>query len=151
MRVLHNVTITVFAKPGENEQEVVQAIKEFAPFDIEKEKVSLAVEESEVSQGILKILTLRLVKESHTNAWVKWLQEHVSKEQKARVRSEGDRVHEDEGQWNGFLRFDKDSWVKERKLLLTNSGDCFHVRLCLAVFPKKQEGAIALFQRIFER
>lgn len=49
-----------------------------------------------------------------------------------------------------FLRFDKDSWINEQKLLLTDSGRCFHVKISVATFPRKREVALNTIKSLFE-
>ena len=47
-----------------------------------------------------------------------------------------------------FIRFDKDSWMNEKKLVLTDSGKCFHIKMSMAAFPKKMEIAAALVRKL---
>ena len=47
-----------------------------------------------------------------------------------------------------FVRFDKTEWVNERKLVITDTGNCIHCKFALAVYPKKRELAVALVQRL---
>jgi RNA binding exosome subunit len=46
-----------------------------------------------------------------------------------------------------FMRIDKDSWNIEKKTILTDSGNCYHIRITVAAFPKKRESAVALLNR----
>jgi RNA-binding protein len=48
-----------------------------------------------------------------------------------------------------FLRFDKREWTESKKLLLTESGDCFHIRISLAAFPKRRDAALNVARKIF--
>ena len=48
-----------------------------------------------------------------------------------------------------FLRFDKDSWIAGKKLLLTDAGKCFHIRISMAAFPKKREIALNVVKDLF--
>ena len=50
-----------------------------------------------------------------------------------------------------FLRFDKDSWINEKKLLLADAGKCFHIRISMAVFPKKREIALNVVRDLFRK
>jgi len=49
------------------------------------------------------------------------------------------------------MRIDKDAWIDERKILFTDSGNCFHIKMSLAVFPKKKEAALQLVEKIFNQ
>ena len=48
-----------------------------------------------------------------------------------------------------FLRFEKDTWINERKLVLTDSGKCFHLRISIAAFPKNREVALNVVKDLF--
>lgn len=50
-----------------------------------------------------------------------------------------------------FMRFDKEAWINEKKLILTDSGKCFHIRLSVAVFPKKRYAALKLVKGLFSK
>ena len=50
---------------------------------------------------------------------------------------------------NFFVRFDKDQWVKNGKLELTDAGNCFHLKIGIAAFPKKREIALNAIRELF--
>ena len=50
-----------------------------------------------------------------------------------------------------FLRIDKETWINERKIMITDSGSCFHMRISVAAFPKKREIALKLMKELFSK
>ena len=48
-----------------------------------------------------------------------------------------------------FLRFDKEEYLKNNKLKLTDSGNCFHIEMSIAAFPKKREIGMEIVKKIF--
>jgi RNA binding exosome subunit len=51
---------------------------------------------------------------------------------------------------NFFIRFDKEKLLGERKLSLTDKGNCFHLRMRIAAFPAKREKALETIEKIFK-
>ena len=49
---------------------------------------------------------------------------------------------------NFFLRLDKEKWVNEKEMKLTDSGKCFHIKISVAAFPKNMDIAIENFEKI---
>ena len=48
-----------------------------------------------------------------------------------------------------FLRFGKDEYIRNDKLMLTDSGNCFHIKISIDAFPKKREIALKIADKIF--
>lgn len=148
MKIAHTITASVFSKPEDNEYETKRSLVLLFPFDIEKEK--LAVDEQN-AQGFgnrkIKIIALRINKESHTNLFLDNLKEKLGQDQCRRlVREAATRL---DSEFCFFIRLDKESLAKEGIYALTDSGSCFHIKISLAVFPKKAEKAIGLVKSFF--
>jgi RNA binding exosome subunit len=150
MRWVHRATLTAFAKPEENSEEIQQGIIALVPFNLEEAKIKLQIQNAEgFEERTIKIFTIILTKESHTNDFLQFLLDNLSEEQKAllidQVESRLDK------ELDFFIRIEKDSWAKERKIKITDSGHCFHIKMSLAAFPKKRETAIEVVKRIFSQ
>lgn len=151
MKFLNNVTLSVFAKPGEGEDlaAVKKALIEFCPLNLETEKITV---KEEIAKGFneqpIRIITITLTKQSHTNAFLKWLLEKLTHEQKALLLSQKESRLDQE--FNFFIRFDKDKWLSERELFITDSGRCFHLKMNLAVYPARRPDALLLVEKIFK-
>ena len=48
-----------------------------------------------------------------------------------------------------FLRFDKKEYIENNMLRLTDSGNCIHIKISVAAFPKKREIGLNLVKSIF--
>ena len=150
MRWIHRATITALAKPEEDADAIRQGIIALVPFNLEEAKVKLDIQNAESFEDrIIKIFTIILTKESHTNDFLQFLLDNLSEEQKKLLIAQAESRLDKE--FDFFIRIEKDVWVRERKILLTDSGHCFHIKLSLATFPKKRETALALINRLFSQ
>lgn len=139
--IAHFVEISVFAKPEENAELIRQGLISLLPFSLEDEKVKL-IERNAVGfhDRIIKIFEVRLEKEKHTNQFVNWLFQNLSEHTKQTIKTQLEsRIDE---HLYFFLRFDKNKWIKNRELFLVDHGDCYHIKITIAVFPKKKNNVI---------
>jgi len=150
MRWIHRVTITAMGKPEEDIEAVKQGIIALVPLNMEEAKVPLQVQNSEgFEERTIKIFTIVLMKEAHTNDFLHFLLDNLTEEQKNLLISQAESRLDTE--FDFFIRIDKDEWIKERKIWLTDSGNCYHLKFTLAVFPKKREGALQLINKLFSQ
>jgi len=150
MRWIHRITITALGKPEEDMEAVKQGIIALVPFNIEEAKVQLQVQNAEgFEERTIRIFTIILTKEAHTNDFLQFLLDNLAEEQKNLLISQAESRLDTE--FDFFIRIDKDEWIKERKIWLTDSGNCFHMKFSLAVFPKKREGALQLIEKLFSQ
>ena len=95
----------------------------------------------------IAVLEIGLSKERHTTKFLENLADKLDVEQKkiilAQTESRLDR------NLDFFLRLDQDEFLKHDKMVLTDSGKCFHIRISLAAFPKKRQNAIRIINKIF--
>lgn len=138
----------VFAKPEEDVPAIKQALIELVPLNLEKEKIKLQDKQAKgFNERTIHIFTIELAKESHTNAFLKAFLEKLDEGQKKLLLDQKESRLDEE--FNFFIRLDKTKWLNERKFWITDSGDCFHLKLALAVFPRKRSAALQLVERIF--
>ncbi|MEM4247122.1 MAG: RNA-binding domain-containing protein [Candidatus Woesearchaeota archaeon] len=150
MKYLNSVTISVFAKPSEEDVLAVrQGLVELVPLNLEKEKIAVNEETAEgFNEQQIKILTITLTKASHTNTFLKALLNRLTNEQKELLlRQRESRLDSD---LHFFIRFDKSKWLSDRRLFITDSGWCYHVKMSLAAFPATREAALALVEKVFK-
>lgn len=144
MKVLHEVLATVFIKAEDKREDVLAALKELFPFEVVPE-----LETVELSKGKMEVAKVSIKRDAQTNAFLRKFRELMGEVQLNAIASQADRLHEDEEDFNWYVRLDKRSWIGERKAVITESGECFHLRFTLAVFPKKLETARALALKLF--
>ncbi len=150
MKFLNSATISVFSKPAEEDTAIVrQAVKELVPLKLEEEKILL---KEETAQGFneqpIKILSITLTKTSHTNAFLKRLLELLGTEQCDTLAQQKESRLDDE--LNFFIRIDKDKWLTDRQAVLTDAGNCLHIKMHIAAFPARRPDALALVDKIFK-
>ncbi len=141
MKIAHFIEVSVFAKPEENVEDIGQGLIDLIPFKLENEKINLTEQAASSFEGrIIKIFTVILTKEKHTNKFLEYLLKKLSEHTKQTIKTQLEsRVDEE---LHFYLRFDKTQWISERKLFLTDSGDCYHIKITVAAFPKNRENAI---------
>jgi RNA binding exosome subunit len=148
MKYLNTATLSVFSKPPEDAATLRQALIELVPFNLEEEKIGV---KEETAQGFneqpIKIFTISLTTTAHTNAFLKSLLNRLTDEQKELLlRQRESRLDSD---LHFFIRFDKDKWLSDRRLFITDSGHCFHIRMQIAAFPARRPDALAVVEKIF--
>lgn len=149
MKSLHQARINVFCRGDEDESPILEKLKFFIPIDFEKEKVTISKNSAEGFGG-KKMLIFKVVlnKDKHLNMFLKNLSNRLDKEQKELILEQAESRLDNE--LNFFLRFDKDKLLNEDKLQLTDSGNCFHLKLSIASFPAKRENALEVIKEIFK-
>ncbi len=150
MKYLNNVVISVFAKPAEEDVPAVRnGLVELVPLNLEKEKIEV---NEETAQGFndqpIKIFRITLYKTAHTNTFLKALLNRLTKEQKELLlRQRESRL---DNELHFFIRIGKDKWISDRRIFITDSGWCYHIKMSLAAFPATRTAALALVEKIFK-
>ncbi len=150
MKYLNSVTLRVFAKPSEeNIEETKKGLIELVPLNLEEEKISV---KEETAQGFneqpIKIYSITLTKTAHTNTFLKALLNRLTTEQKELLlRQRESRLDND---LHFFFRIDKDKWLSDKRVFITDSGWCYHVKMSIAAFPATRESALAIVEKIFK-
>lgn len=148
MNYAHNVIVTVFAKEQENPEEILTGFKKLFPFDLADEKLKIRQETATgVNDNQITIFKLILEKTRHTNQFLAHLNEKLTAEQKKLlVAQKESRLDEDLA---FYIRLSKKELIKG-KYALTDTGDCYHIRIHLAAFPAKREPALEIIEKIFK-
>jgi hypothetical protein len=154
MRYIHNAKITIFLKPEEyiGNNDLIEKIKnvfyKLVPLDFIKEKLVLNQEIVESFENRkLKIYSLEILKETHTNVFINTLKELLKSEQcKLLVAQKESRLDDD---LFFYLRLNKELILKD-VVELTDIGDCVHIKMHVAAFPKNKENALNVVSKIFK-
>ena len=147
MKLANNIKLTVFAKEGDDEKAVEEALKSLVPFDIEKEKIQISrkicvgFEEKKIT-----VLSVYLEKEKHMRFFLQKLCSALSKEQKEILLRQAESRFDE--QFNFFIRIDKEK-LERGEYLITDSGNCFHIKIKIACFPRKREKGLSIIHNIF--
>ena len=145
MKLAHTIVVSLFSKEEQDHERMKGVLKDFFPFSLEEEKIKIDESSAAGMTGSrIRMLEVKLEKERHTTAFLQDLAGRLSGAQRQQIVEQENRV-DDSCQF--FLRFQKDALPD---LVLTDGGDCLHVRVALAAFPKKREVALGLVKEIFK-
>mgnify|MGYP006301609583 FL=1 len=132
-KIIHNILVTVFEKNKENLEECKKAFTSILPLDFKKEKIDISIESVEgFHQKTIYILRLKTEKSRHNKKLIHNLFLKLNETDKKRIGNQYLTRLNDEGYF--FIRLNKNHMMKN-KFLLTEGGDCFHVKIKLAGFP----------------
>jgi len=93
------------------------------------------------------IMKITLQKQRHITLFLENLTKILNEEQRELLlRQAESRLDKD---LYFFLRLDKNRLIDEGKCWLTDEGNCYHIRLALAPFPRKRENALELLNQLF--
>ena len=146
---LNAACLRVFAKEEDDLEKIKEKFLSFFPFDLEQEKITLR---EQTAAGFrdkkIKILEVCLSKRKHLNKFLEYLLNRLTKEQKEFLK--GQKESRLDRELNFFIRFDKESLIGKSEYFITDSGNCFHLKISIAAFPAKRETALALIDEIFK-
>ena len=150
MNLTHQIKVKVFSyeKNNEDEKLILNRFLQLFPFNLEDEKIELKkTEAAGFNENKITIFDVALKKEKHTKQFLENLTKNLDQEQKNLILSQLESRLDDDLDF--FLRFDKDEYLKNNKLILTDSGKCFHIEISVAAFPKKREIGLEIVRKIF--
>jgi len=150
MKLAHQIKAKVFSyeKNNEDEKLILDKFLQLFPFDLEEQKIELKKSNAiGLNEKKITIFRVTLTKERHTKQFLKNLIENIGEGQRKLILSQLESRLDDNLDF--FLRFDKNEYIKNNKLRLTDSGNCFHVMISVAAFPKKREIGLNIAKEIF--
>jgi len=144
----HNIFISVFSKPEDNEKNIKNSLMSLFPFNLTDEKIEIKTKKClGFNEREIKIFEIMLEKEKHIRKFLENLNENLSKEQKELlIKQIYSRLDDD---LYFFIRLDKDKLINENKFWITDSGNCYHIKIKIAAFPNKKHIAAKNIEKIF--
>ena len=150
MKIFHSITLTVFVKEGENKEKIQEALKKLFPIDFEKDKIKINVQKSTgFEEKKIEILSIKIEKQKHIKIFLENLFSKLTEGQIRQISDELETRVDKEGFF--YLRFDKDSWINEEKLFMTDEGNCFHLKFKIAAYPCNKENAIDVMKGFLQK
>lgn len=150
MKQAHLIQAKVFSYEKNNDDEslILNKFLKLFPFEFRKEKIGLKKSAAEgFQEKKIAIYEVVLDKSRHISSFIENLGKNIDEGQKKMILMQKEsRLDEN---LDFFLRLDKDEYLKNDKLMLTDSGNCFHVRISVAAFPKKREIALKIIEEMF--
>ena len=146
MRLANNIKISVFVKPEDDEAAVKKHLLGLIPFDLDEEKLVLHRNKATgFNQREIIIFEIDFQKERLTNKFLEFLKSKFNEQQKESILKQENRLDDE---CNFFIRLDK-AKLLNGEYWITDSGDCYHIRISIAAFPKKREKAKQVVEQIF--
>ena len=150
MKYAHLIRLNVFSNENENSQNILEAFLRFFPFNLEDNKILLKKSNAEgFNDKKIGIFEVILTKDNLINQFLESLLRGLDKNQKDQLLSQSEsRLDKN---LDFFIRFDKNSLINDKKLELTDSGKCFHLKISIAAFPKKREVALNVIKELLSQ
>lgn len=149
MKLANIISLRVFINPEENREKIREAFLNLLGWteqELLDEKIFFKETKAKgFSEKIIIIIEASLEKDRHCNEFLKKLSQNLSKEDKQLLIEQTNRLDQE---LNFFLRLDKNSLL-ENKYVLTDSGECFHIKISVAAFPKRPDAAHKVVKMIF--
>jgi len=144
--MINNIFISVFTDK-ENAEKTEDALKKFVPFNLEEKKLKIDTKrssgfgEKEIIVKSIEINKMQLAKKTF---------EHITAmlDENSRIvifNTIESRLSDD---FHFFIRLDKIKML-EGEAVVTDSGDCFHIKASITSFPQKKESAIEELRELF--
>ena len=149
MKFANSVKVKVFSHEGETDSKILESFIELLPLNIEKNKIELKkTQATGFNEKKIKIYEITLTKESHTRQFIENFLEKLWKHKKEILLEQREsRLDQD---LDFFIRIDKEKWIEGKEMLLTDSGNCFHIKIGIAAFPRKREIAMKIVEKMLE-
>jgi len=150
MKKVHHIWITVYCKPEDDESTILENLNNFFPFDLKEEKIPVKRKSAmSIEERKIVIFQVHLDKQRHIKKWIPKLNEILGGDQKKLLLKQIES-RLDEGN-HFFLRFDKKKLIEEQKFLLTDHGNCFHIKMSIAAFPTSRDSSLEVVKKIFQQ
>lgn len=148
VKKFHNIVVTVFSKEEGNNEEIKQKLKEIFPFDLEEEKAELKEKNATgIGESKIKIYEVELTKEKTIKLFVDAFLEKLTKEQKETLIQQKETRLDDELHF--FIRLDKEKMLNDQ-YEVTDSGNCYHIKLKIASYPATKEKALQIIEEVLK-
>ena len=148
MKIAHSIRLNVFSCENENGEIILESFLKFFPFNLEENKVKLNKTHAKgFNESAIIIFETVLTKNNLINQFLDFVLNNLSQKQKIIILNQMESRLDDNLDF--FIRFDKDEWIKNNKLELTDSGKCFHLKISVAAFPRRREVGLKIIRKIF--
>ncbi len=146
MKLANIIKVSVFVKPEESEAPVKEAFLKLLPFNLEEEKIVLRRSKAKgFNQREIIIYEAELIKDRHINDFLKHLNSELDEQQRKMLVNQDNRLDDN---LDFFIRLDKQCLINN-SYNITDCGDCFHIKISIAAFPRKKECTLEVVRKIF--
>lgn len=148
MKQIHHIWLTVYCKPEDKEEDILTNLIGFFPFSLEEEKIKINRKSAITSEEReIVILQVHLEKTRHIKKFIEYLKGILDDQQKDLLLKQKESRLDESNHF--FVRFDKDKLIDKGKYILTDKGNCYHLKISIAAFPATNENAFKIVEEIF--
>ena len=148
MKYAHSVKLSVFSYENENSKEILDSFLKLFPFSPGENGVApIKRNATGFNESKIEIYEAVLTKSNLINQFLDFVLSNLDEVQKGTLIRQAESRLDDNLDF--FIRFDKESWIKNNKLELTDTGKCFHLSMSIAAFPRKREVALKIISDLF--
>lgn len=133
--MIHNIRYRLFVYENEDEERLIQGLKNFLPIGKPDREIAEGMFEDEIL-----ILSGKIDKKKETKEFLKSILA-MDKESIGKLTNDFEKKVDENG--NLFLRFSKDA-VCNDNLEICDTGDSIHFKIKIAAYPTKKEVVINL-------
>jgi len=141
MKFANKISLRVFCHPEEDVDEINKAFLDLLGFsaeEIEEQKIPFRkIDAKGFQQKSIVIFEADLLKDRHCNGFLKRLSHNLSYHDKEMMKDDDLRLDDN---LDFFIRLDKAA-LEDKKYVVTDSGECFHVKISVSAFPKNRVAA----------
>lgn len=149
-KIFHNVKITVFIKEEQDFDAIQDSFLELFPFGLQEAKVKLNKTQAQIVEDRkMIILDVLLTRNRQINDFMNNILSKMSSDVKKTIVEQIDTRIDEES--NFYFRIDKDEFMNNNKIVLTDGGNCFHFKCHVATYPQNVENAKKVVVEFFEK
>jgi len=150
MKYIHNITIRAFSK-DDTQKSIENGFDYLIPFDLLKEKIKIKTEyfgadSDNPGAEPITVYSIFFDRQAFIGGFMRYFRSLLSPSQKKNIIERAEKFMDEDCAI--YIRIDKDELRKE-KLELVDHGNCFHITMNIAAFPKKKEKALEVVRMLF--
>ena len=144
----NSVNLRFFMKSEEISQEDMEKVLQILPFDLKEEKIPIKRKKVYgFNQERIEVIGINLTKQRHIRHFLELLKEQLPQDARNFLLLDVEKRMDEDG--NFFLRLDLEELTEKGEFKLTNQGNCLHIGIKIATFPKSREEAIEKVKDFF--
>jgi RNA-binding protein len=147
-KLVHSISLNVFERQAENLPSIYEVFHRFLPLDFEKNRIVIDHQQLEGFSDIIHSLTLQTTANRHNLLVLETLFTNLTKNDINLLDQQKESRLNDDGVF--YIRLDK-SLLLQSIFQLTDSGDCFHIKIKLAAYPATRERYVQNLQNLIDQ
>ncbi|MDG6229217.1 MAG: RNA-binding domain-containing protein [Candidatus Thermoplasmatota archaeon] len=146
-KLLHSIQLNVFESSVEKLPEIHTVFHYLLPLDFEKNHLKIDHQQLQGFSGIIHSLTLQTISNRHNSMLLDAIFSHLSRQEVSLMELQKESRLNQDGVF--YIRLDKQSLL-QNIFRLTDSGDCFHIKIKLAAYPATKDRYFQNLRKILE-